>query len=152
MFNCSENVEISVMNRFFTGFCITGTGSCLDEFNRLELSLLSVIAGSIKQILDGLKICRSAKENSGGNKFIFNGHNITIHPDTLISISLNPGYAGRAELPQNLKNLFRSFSVVVPDYSLISEIILFSQGFTTAKPLSRKVVQLYKLSSEQLSQ
>lgn len=58
----------------------------------------------------------------------------------MIAISLNPGYAGRAELPQNLKNLFRSFSMVVPDYSLISEIILFSQGFSTAKKLSRKVV------------
>ncbi|CAL6104222.1 Dynein_heavy chain [Hexamita inflata] len=148
VFNCSENVEISVMNRFFMGFCITGAGSCLDEFNRLELSLLSVIAGSIKQILDGLKVVRSSSKKD----FIFNGQSIYLHPDTLLAISLNPGYAGRAELPQNLKNLFRSFSMVVPDYSLISEIILFSQGFTTAKPLSRKVVQLYKLSSEQLSQ
>lgn len=48
------------MNRFFMGFCISGAGSCLDEFNRLELSLLSVIAGSIKCILDGLRVARLA--------------------------------------------------------------------------------------------
>ena len=69
VFNCSENVEISVMNRFFTGFCMSGAGSCLDEFNRLELSLLSVIAGSIKQILDGLKVVRNSEQKN----FIFNG-------------------------------------------------------------------------------
>ncbi|KAH0573495.1 Dynein heavy chain [Spironucleus salmonicida] len=149
VFNCSDNVEVYVMNRFFMGFCMTGAGSCLDEFNRLELSLLSVIAGSIKQILDGLKMARNGGLNG---PFLFQGYEIQLNPDTIIAISLNPGYAGRAELPQNLKNLFRTFSMVVPDYSLISEIILFSQGFTQAKPLSRKVVQLYKLSSEQLSQ
>ena len=48
VFNCSDTVENKVLNRFFMGFCMTGAGSCLDEFNRLELSLLSVIAGSIK--------------------------------------------------------------------------------------------------------
>lgn len=52
--------------------CITGASSCLDEFNRLELSLLSVIAGSIKQILDGLRIVRNST-GTNVRAFIFNG-------------------------------------------------------------------------------
>lgn len=68
-----------------------------------------------------------------------------------IFITMNPGYAGRTELPESVKALFRPVVCIVPDNELICQIKLFSAGFLTAKLLAKKMTVLYKLASEQLS-
>lgn len=68
-----------------------------------------------------------------------------------IFITMNPGYAGRTELPESIKALFRPVTCIMPDLELICLISLFSDGFLTAKVLAKKMTVLYKLAREQLS-
>ena len=79
------------------------------------------------------------------------GEEISLDPAVGIFITMNPGYAGRTELPENLKALFRPCAMVVPDFELIAEIMMVAEGFLTARLLARKFITLYSLCKELLS-
>ncbi|XP_029686913.1 dynein axonemal heavy chain 9 isoform X2 [Takifugu rubripes] len=143
VFNCSEQMDYKSCGNIYKGLAQTGAWGCFDEFNRISVEVLSVVAVQVKSIQDAI---RDKKK-----RFNFLGEDVNLCPSVGIFITMNPGYAGRTELPENLKALFRPCAMVVPDFELICEIMLVAEGFINARALARKFITLYTLCKELLS-
>jgi len=99
VFNCSEQMDYKSCGNIYKGLAQSGTWGCFDEFNRILIEVLSVISVQVKCIQDGI---RDKKKT-----FSFMGEDLKLKSSVGIFITMNPGYTGRAELPENLKTLFR---------------------------------------------
>lgn len=144
IFCCDESFDLLSISRILRGISKTSCWACFDEFNRLEENTLSAISSQIEQIEQGLR--------SNNREIAFHGKKHLISPDVGVFVTMNPEYSGRSDLPENLKTLFRSFSMAKPDIRVIVEILLVSQNFLASKNLSLVVVQFFNELRRCLSQ
>ena len=85
-FCMQDNLDVAFMRNFFAGLAQCGAWACLDEFNRIEAPVLSVVSAQLKTIQSAL---------IGMVKtFHFEGREITLNPMCGFFITMNPGYAG----------------------------------------------------------
>jgi dynein heavy chain, axonemal len=143
--NCSGEHKYRDMAKIFKGLCQSGLWGCFDEFNRIALATLSVVAAQVEAI--------TAAKKADVKTFMFPNDPVAVSlvKSCAYFITMNPGYAGRQELPENLKVLFRGVTMMQPDRQIIIKVKLASVGYLTVDELSKKFTILYRLCEEQLS-
>ena len=146
VFNCSEQIDYKILGNIFSGLCKHkfGAFACLDEFNRINLEVLSVIATQLFTIRQA-----QLAENK---KVTILTESIDLVGKSGVFITMNPTYSGRSELPDNLKANFRPITMMKPEFSKIAQVKLYSEGFSESDVLSKKLFKLYDLAQQQLSQ
>ena len=143
--NCTDQMKYTDCAKIFKGLCQGGLWGCFDEFNRITLPVLSVVAQQVLAIQNAKK--------QGFQIFQFPGdpQNVKLQASCAFFITMNPGYAGRQELPENLKALFRGVAMMTPDFQIIKKVKMCSVGYKDFDILSAKFFSLYNTCKEQLS-
>ena len=144
VYNCSDQITYKDMAKLFKGLA---QSECV-ELASMNLTVSrSRFFPSLRSRLRRSKMPIVQKRV----EFMFDGGMIKLKQGSAVFVTMNPGYAGRTELPDNLKALFRPVAMMVPNYAMIGEIQLYSYGFLHGKVLAEKIVTTYRLCSEQLS-
>eukprot|EP00727_Mastigamoeba_balamuthi_P002571 m51a1_g12310 putative dynein heavy chain family protein (4480) ;mRNA; f:383974-398640 len=151
VFNCSASLDVNAVGKMLKGAATSGTWCCFDEFNRIGVEVLSVVASQILGIQQA--IAAQAK------RWKFGAVELPLDSTCALYVTMNPAssgsggksYGGRSELPDNLKALFRPVAMTVADVAFIAETLLACEGYQEATVLSRRLGRMLELCAEQLS-
>eukprot|EP00736_Rhodelphis_marinus_P008343 Rmarinus@m.28773 len=144
-FNCSRGVDYVTIANFFKGLATSGSWVCLDEFNRIDVAVMSVVAQYLSTLLRAVA--------QAAPSVFFDGRDLPLNSTFAIFVTMCSSYSGeRSVLPSNLRTLFRPISLVAPDVGLIAEVSLDAAGFSNASHFARKMVTAVRLMGELATQ
>jgi len=145
VFNCSDQITSSNIGHIFLGLAQLGAWACLDEFNKIEMTVLSVASSQFKTVLDAQK--------SKKDKLVLQASIVKIDPGcpSTVFITMYQDYERAVDLPESLRSLFRPCAMVEPDFDHIAEVLLVSQGFARGKSMAKKCVLLFNMSENVLT-
>jgi hypothetical protein len=137
--NCSPEMTVERLSFLLQGVSATGSWMCFDEFNRIEAGELAACAVLFRALLDALR--------SEASTVLLDGQEANVHLHASCFATMNPGYAGRSELPDSLQTQLRPILVVAPDVGAIAEQLMMARGFSSARSLAARMAAVFGAAS-----
>ncbi|KOB74866.1 putative 1-beta dynein [Operophtera brumata] len=129
--NCSDGLDYKAMAKCYAGIAQSGCWGCFDEFNRINIEVLSVVAQQILALL--LALSQFLK------KFWFEGYEIKLDANCGIFITMNPGL-----------DIFPNVETPVLDYEMLETAIsaeMRKAGLQPMRAALLKVIQTFETKS-----
>ncbi len=145
VFSGSGVLTTESFTRLFKGVASSGIWLCIEEFNKIQLEVLSVVSQYVQSILKSLQNKATSIDINESTTY-FNtscGVFITLHPG-------NQHFEKKNDIPESLRISFRSVSMIAPDKLKIAETYLSVYGFTEAKNLANALVTTMDVAKESL--
>ena len=140
-YSCTPEISSGMLSQYLSGMCSSGTLCCFDDFHKLSSSVLHVVIHYMRVI----KMCKDAKKES----VLINAREVLLVPTSAYFITMN--YDSSEPCSVVLTSL-RPCAMFQADDRIISEVMLYSSGFTAAPVLARKLSSLCQLAERNLSE
>lgn len=141
---CSDGMDIASLARCYRAAAGAGMWIDLDEFNRLDVGVMSLAASHVAALLNAVRAEADFVHFPGSDPCV-------LRKTAGLFITMNPGYEGRHELPQTVRSQFRQVAMVVPDTLLIVRVKLASLGMLSGAVLASQLVRLLETAKESFS-
>ncbi|XP_033113255.1 dynein heavy chain 5, axonemal-like isoform X2 [Anneissia japonica] len=143
MFACSPHSDPQSLGKIMQGLALDGSWACLDEFQLLQPHAVAMVMDHCQGIIFALR--------SGVNKCIVsNGEEIVVNRDTALFMTVNNTHAHSNPIGSDVKTLFRSISLTVPDLAMILKAKCAGYGFKAPKILADRLKIVIQQCKEQL--
>ncbi|EFA11266.2 Dynein heavy chain, cytoplasmic-like Protein [Tribolium castaneum] len=136
-FNCSQPIKLEVITEFLKGVASNGSWLVLEEFEKIQLDVCSILSQEIFKISTALK--------GALDVVVLNSTHIDINKCFICCTMTRP-----KDLPESFKILFRPLALTLPDIHIIAQVSLLSSGYESSVKLGRKIVNVHSLMRDLL--
>lgn len=123
---CSDQFNQHTFGQILVGMTILGSWACFTDFNKVNLSVLSVIATQLSQLHKSIQ--------RKDDKINLLGFDIPLSDSVGVFVTMK--LESQYQMPLELKLFFRPVSMICPDMGFIAYIMLSAEGFENPKTMS----------------
>ena len=143
--NCSNAVTARLTGRIIKGLAATPVAVCFDDFNRMDMRVVSVVA----QQLGIIRRANKELEAPGSSHvFDFEGEKIRKNGSSYMFLTMNTMTFEKHVVPVSFKTLFRDITLTQPNYTTICEAALVASGFYYSHDMARLITTTYDICAD----